>query len=144
VYDTSSPAGGSNVVFDTPNIKGTRWVKDPAIQVGGMSVEPVKITSPGRAYAFLRAKPNSTTASSTIHLINYSDTPTITIDLTNSFFGRPSNVPMTLAVRMPGSYLASVGSGYSEQTLTGILYGGKTTFTVPVSKDYALLIIPSR
>jgi hypothetical protein len=156
VYDTSSPAGGSGVVFNTPTVKGAVEVKDKnGVLVGDSRVHPVKITSLWRAYAFLRAKPNNSTAPSVIHLVNYSEMPpsgvartpyysevkNIDIELTNSFFGWPSNVPMTLAVRMPGSYLASVGSGYSEQTLTGILYGGKTTFTVPVSKDYALLII---
>jgi hypothetical protein len=145
VYDTSSPAGGSTVVFNTPTVKGKVEVKDKeGVLVGDSRVHPVNITSVGRAYAFLRAKPHSETASAVVHLINYSDSPAITIELTNSFFNWPSNVPMTLEVRTPGSYDVAVLPAYVKVTSTGTLANGKTTFSVLVSKEYALLIVPPK
>ena len=144
VYDTHAAAGHPGTIFNTPTVKGNVKVQDPAIQVGTATIEPVTITSPGRAYAFLRAKPGSKTAPSVIHLINYSDTPTITIELTNTFFGWPSNTAMTLEARIPGSYDALLPLEYMKTNPTGTLLGGKTRFEIPVSKEYALLIVAPR
>lgn len=103
----------------------------------GLTVEPIKLVGTSSKFlATVRAAPNGTDA--VVHLVDWNTTTSgFLIDLQNTLFGWPTDMPVTARLLLPSV------TGTIEQILTGTLnvVAGYTRFSIPALNPYALLAV---
>lgn len=141
VFATSRTTNGGGY-FTSPAVGNHTWltVKGSSITVNGVSADPIQFTSGTRVYGFVRANPSSATAPAAVHLVTFAGDTSVGISLDNTSFGWPVGTPITLEVRTPSDASQS-DPKYLSQTITGTASAYRTVFTVPMQKEYAILVV---